>query len=58
MEQTVIPYNEKTKFFYETLARVRNEILTNPTPWQWDKLKEMYGDAYTLPRPKEDTQQA
>ena len=56
MGRITIPYNEDTKHIYETLSRIREEILMTPTPRQWKMLKEMYGDAYTMPQPAEDTE--
>lgn len=51
MEKITIPYTEATKHIYETFSRLREEILMTPTPQQWEQLKEMYGEAYTMPRP-------
>jgi hypothetical protein len=51
-ENTIrVPYNESTAHIYETIARIREEIIMRPTPRQWEMNKKMYGDAYTVPKP-------
>ena len=41
-----VPRNEQTSHIYAAFAQIREEIIMKPTPTQWDKLKEIYGDAY------------